>query len=194
MRGRGAVIKFVVFAKACRGPRSRSSVRARRERRAVLLASGVANRKPTERIVRRHDFGLPWVPPVAGGRLACDGGPLFRELAPNQGMAGRHDLSRLRLRWWLWHTSCVIGSTALVGEHWSFSGNHFDVWGTCNEVEGAVQKPILAISRERNVALHCADAGVMRLLQGCKVKSGAGRQSWVACKAATPNQSAKAPR
>lgn len=91
-------------------------------------------------------------------------------------MAWRHDLSRLGLRWWLWHTSCVIGSTALVGEHWSLSGNHFDVWGTCNEVEGAVKKPILAITRERNVALHCADAGVMRLLQGCKVKSGARRR------------------
>lgn len=32
MRGGGAVIKFVVFAKACRGPRSRRSVRARCKR------------------------------------------------------------------------------------------------------------------------------------------------------------------
>lgn len=54
----------------------------------VLLAFGVATRKQTERIVRRHDFGLPWFPLVAGRRLACDGGPLFRELAPNQGMDG----------------------------------------------------------------------------------------------------------
>lgn len=44
------------------------------------------------------------------------------------------NLSRLGLRWWLWDTSCVIGSTALVGEHWSLSGNHFDDWEPCDEV------------------------------------------------------------
>lgn len=68
------------------------------------------------------------------------------------------NLSRLGLRWWLWDTSCVIGSTALVGEHWSLSGNHFDDWEPCDGVEGAVQNPTLAIIREENVALHCADA------------------------------------
>ena len=54
-------------------------------RRAVLLAFGVATRKPTERIVRRHDFGLPWVPPVAGGKLACDGGHCFESWRRTKG-------------------------------------------------------------------------------------------------------------
>lgn len=55
--------------------------------RAVLLAFGVATRKPTERIVRRHDFGLPF-PPVCGREASVCWRPLFRELAPNQGMDG----------------------------------------------------------------------------------------------------------
>lgn len=66
---------------------------------------------------------------------------------PRDGICDKN-LSRLGLRWWLWDTSCVIGSTALVGEYWGLSGNHLDVWKTCNGAEGAVRKPMLATVRE----------------------------------------------
>lgn len=84
--------------------------------------------------------------------------PLFRGMALNQGIAQRQNLSRLGLRWWLGNTSCIIGSTALVGEHWSLSGNHFDFWERCNEVDSAVKNPLLAKSPGRNVMLYFAGA------------------------------------
>lgn len=42
------------------------------------------------------------------------------------------NLSRLGLRRGLWDTSCVVGSTALVGEDWSLPADHFDGWKTCD--------------------------------------------------------------
>lgn len=51
----------------------------------MLLAFGVGTRKPAERIVRRHDFGLLWAPPVVGGKLACDGGCCFESWRRTKG-------------------------------------------------------------------------------------------------------------
>lgn len=51
---------------------------------------------------------------------------------PRDGWHSDGNLSRLGLRWGLFDASCVVGSTALVGEDWSLPANHFDVWGTCD--------------------------------------------------------------
>lgn len=58
-----------------------------------------------------------------------------------------------------------------------------------------MQRPILAIVRERNVALHCADAWCNEIIAGVqgevRGKTAKKKKVWVACKAATLRRSAK---
>lgn len=56
------------------------------------------------------------------------------------------DLPRLRLWWWFWHASSIIGAPALVGEDWYLPGDHFGYARMCDgNDDAAAQEPVLAM-------------------------------------------------
>lgn len=63
-----------------------------------------------------------------------------------RGSRDEGDLPRLRLWWWFWNASCIIGSTALVGKDGCLPGDHFGYAELCNRKWRTVKRLMLAIT------------------------------------------------